>query len=74
MFNCEVTKQVAVISENGRNGKTLELNRVRINGGPEQWDLRRWGQDPASGERIMLKGVCLHDDEMEELKKVLCDL
>lgn len=74
MFNLEVTKQVAVISENNYNGKTLELNRVRINNGPEQWDLRRWGQDPASGERTMLKGVCLHDDEMEELKKVLCDL
>lgn len=75
MFEIKVTKPVAVISENSRNGKTLELNRVQINDSPvEQWDLRRWQIDRVTGEKQRMAGVCFHDDEMEELKKVLCDL
>ena len=73
MFDIQVIKKVAVIAE-GRNGKTLELNRATINGGPEQWDLRRWQRDPETGEKRMMKGICLQDNEMDELKKILCDL
>ena len=68
-FSFEIVERVAVLSEAG-NGVTLELNRISYNGERPKWDLRRW-KDGEGGERRMLKGTALNDDEFESLRRVL---
>ena len=67
MFDLKVVNNVAVINERN-NGKSLKLNRVVVNDGYEQWDLAYWRE----GKR--LGGVLMMDAELEDLKKILCDL
>lgn len=64
MFDLQVTRKIAIIGER-KNGKTVQLNRVKINGANEQWDLALW----RNGER--LGGTPLYDDEIEALKDEL---
>ena len=71
MANFEITERIAVLSEN-KNGRTLELNKVKWNGKPEKWDLRRWGVD-ANGERAAFKGVALSDYEWSMLQKIMME-
>lgn len=71
MVNYKIKEQIAVLSE-GNHGETLELNRIRWNGRPERWDLRRWGVDE-NGNRVAFKGVAMTDSEWEHLRKIMMD-
>lgn len=70
-FEFEVTAHIAVLSTNKRGG-SLELNKTKVAGYPEKWDLRRWYKDE-NGERKPGKGLTLSDLEFEEMKAVLMD-
>ena len=70
-FEFEVTAHIAVLSTNKRGG-SLELNKTKVTGYPEKWDLRRWYKDE-NGERKPGKGITLSDLEFEEMKAVLMD-
>ena len=71
MFDLKVTQRVAMISENTRNGKSLQLNRVSVNGRPEDWDLAKWQYDDETGMPVRKGGVIMSDAEFENLKKIL---
>lgn len=70
-FDFEITAHIATLSENKRGG-SLELNKTKLPGSPERWDLRRWYRDE-NGERRMGKGITFSDLEFEELKAILMD-
>ena len=66
MFDLQVIRK-NIVCERG-NGKTLQINRVYINGGGEQWDIAFWrGQE-------RLGGTPLFDSEFEKLKRVINEL
>lgn len=71
MVNYKIREHIAILHE-GRNGETLELNRVSWNGKSDKWDLRRWGVDE-DGNRIAFKGVAMTDSEWEHLRKIMME-
>ncbi len=67
MFDLQVRRKIAIISERN-SGKTIQLNRVVINDGREQWDIGYY----RNGER--LGGMVMSDQEFEVLKDELSRL
>ena len=64
----ELVERIANISTPKWDGSRLELNRVKWNG-HECLDLRRWKKGE-NGERIPLKGVTLHESDLQTLGDV----
>ena len=67
MFDVKVMQRIATISENKRNGKSLQLNVVSVNGGPDQIDIARWVPDE-NGKLQRRSGIILSSTEYECLK------
>lgn len=71
-ITCEITKEIAVLSENER-GYTKEINLVSWNGGEPKYDIRNWHP----GREKCGKGITLTRDEIfalyDALKEVLAD-
>ena len=67
-FKYEITKRIAVLSENGK--WTKELNKVSWNGRPEKYDLRDWNHD----DNKIGKGITLTEEELNNLKQVLVSI
>jgi hypothetical protein len=65
-ITCNVTKSIAVLSENGR-GYTKEINLVSWNGNAAKLDIREWYPDH---ERCS-KGITLSEDEGRSLLAAL---
>lgn len=66
-FNYEIVKHIATLSEAG--GVTKELNLISYNGAPAKYDLRSWREE--SGEKRLLKGLTMNEDEIAALKEAL---
>ena len=68
-ITCEITKQIAVLSENEK-GYTKELNLLSWNGATPKVDIREWHPDH---ERCG-KGITLSESEGRKLMSVLIKL
>lgn len=64
-FKYEIVERIAVLSENGK--WTKELNIVSWNGRPGKYDLRDWNHE----EDKMRKGVTVTEEELTNLREVL---
>lgn len=65
-FSYEITKELGVLSENGK-GYTKEVNLVSFNGGEAKVDIRNW----TPGREKMLKGISLTLEEAKKLREIL---
>jgi len=68
-FKYEITKRIAVLSENP-NGWQRQLNLVSWNEREPKYDIRDWAPD---GNK-MGKGISLSRDEMAVLRELMDDL
>ncbi len=68
-FKYEIVKSLGVVSK-PNNGWIKELNLISWNGREPVYDLRTWDE---SHER-MGKGITLTEDDLKNLKELLCTL
>lgn len=73
MFDLKVIQHISTISETTKYGKSLQLNVVSVNNGPDMIDLARWYIDE-NGAVKRKGGVILNNAEYEQLKKVMDEL
>ena len=64
----EIKKEIGVLSESSK-GWRKELNLVSWNGAKPKYDLREWAPE----HEKMGKGVTLTEEELNNLKNLLCD-
>lgn len=67
-FKYEITKKVAVLSEN--NGYTKEVNYIKYRDKEPMLDIRKWNRN----DNTMQKGIALNKAEAEALKQALATL
>lgn len=64
----EIKKEIGVLSESSK-GWRKELNLVSWNGAKPKYDLREWAPE----HEKMGKGVTLTEEELRNLKDLLCE-
>lgn len=69
-FEFEIVELGVKIGETSSKGWTLEINKVSFNGNPAKWDIRSWNADHS----MMGKGVCLTEEELNNLRKFLGEM
>ena len=62
-FEFDVIEKYGVLSQSGN--VTLEVRKVRWNGGEEKYDIRRWKEEKP------FKGISLDAEEMQQLFLIL---
>ncbi len=65
-FMFEIVEEIGVIQTHP-SGWAKELNLVSWNEGTPKYDIRDWDKE----HKHMSRGVTLHKEEMETLKKIL---
>lgn len=66
----KITKHIATLSSSFLGQSTKELNLVKYKFLPEPiLDIRKW--DNSNGEKKILKGITLRDEEARRLKDAL---
>ena len=70
MIKCEVEKEIAVLSANGK--KCLRLDLVSWNDEPATYDLRFWYESKPEG-RLAGKGIIMTEEEVYNLHKALTE-
>lgn len=71
-FHYQILKHYGNISDNKVQSK--QLNLISYNGAEPKFDLRIWGTDYETGEKIMGKGICMNAEELTFLKKIIDDI
>ena len=70
MFDLKIMQHISTISENTRNGRSLQFNVVSVNGGPDQYDISRWQKD-SNGKAVRKGGLILSGPELDKLINTL---
>lgn len=66
MFDLKIMQRISTISENARNGRSLQFNVVSVNGGPEQYELGRYIKG-ADGKEVRKGGLVISPVELDSL-------
>lgn len=69
MFDLKIIQHISTVSENNRNGRSLQFNVVSVNGGPDQYELGRYMKDGT--KEVRKGGIVLSPVELDSLINAL---
>ena len=69
MFDLKIIQHISTVSENSRNGRSLQFNVVSVNGGPDQYELGRYMKDGT--KEVRKGGIVLSPVELDSLINAL---